>query len=182
TRPGSVSRVSRAIPSTAWQKWKPADLFRRQLAGLDAEVGEANRRARTARLGNTRCKRAPRRENAVVFLPRNCACLISAPRRRQAKRGHLHEQPDGESSSDDGDVLPSDQIAFQNPDGGSGIPFGYLRHQNADRSSWIEPEGQSVAGESAPGRVYRPNRCYSRFDGKAPRRACSRPDRRREFF
>ena len=42
-------------------------------------------------------------------------------------RSDLHEQPHGEPSPDDGDVLSANQIALQSPDGRAGVPFRYLR-------------------------------------------------------
>ncbi len=100
----------------------------------------------------------------------------------KAGRSHLHEQPDGESAPDDGDILSANEIALQNPDGRSGFPFRHLRDQNTDRSSWTRSEGCAHSRATAQRRVHGANRRHCRSDREARRSARGRLDCRRELF
>ncbi len=76
----------------------------------------------------------------MVLVSRSSARAGSAARWCEATRSHLHEQPYGEPSLDDGDFLPADEIALQNFNGRAGISFRHLRHQDSDRASWARSE------------------------------------------
>src|SRR5205814_7862147 len=114
---GPLAPVPGKISSAARQGWQTSHLFRRQFVRADAESGPGNCRSGTGRLGETRRRRAPRREDAMVFVPRDVARTDRAHGRRKTSRSDLHEQPDGESSPDDGDVLLADEIKIQNLNG-----------------------------------------------------------------
>ena len=46
----------------------------------------------------------------MVLISRDAARADGATRRRKTERSHLHEQPDGEPSPDDGHVLSANEI------------------------------------------------------------------------
>src|SRR5947208_6338414 len=131
-RAGSAARISRAILPSTGQRWQAADLFCREFARPDAEIGESSRRGGIKQLGKAWGGRSSRRGNAVVFVSRSIARNDGAPRWRKTNRSDLHEQPHGESSPDDGDILSADKITLQDPNGRTGFSFRHVRHQNAN--------------------------------------------------
>src|SRR5438874_5722639 len=168
-RAGSAARISRAILPSSGQRWQAADLFCREFARPDAEIGESSRRGGIEQLGKAWRGRSSRGGHAVVFLSRGAERTDGASHWHEAKRSHLHEQPDGESSPNDGHILSADQIALQDLDGRTGFSFRHLRDQNTDRAPWARCEGYAHSRASAQRRDHNWNGRHSRSHQQARR-------------
>src|SRR5438874_6090391 len=162
-RAGSAARISRAILPSTGQRWQAADLFCREFARPDAEIGESSRRGGIEQLGKAWRGRSSRGGHAVVFLSRGAERTDGASHWRKTGRSDLHEQSHGESSHDDGHVLSADQIALQDLDGRTGVSFRHVRDQNANRASRARSQRYAYSRATAQGRVHDPNgrRCRS---------------------
>src|SRR5947208_6956061 len=113
------------------------------------ETGKTNSRRRTGNLVKAWRRCVSRCRHAVVHVSPEFARAGGAACWREGGRSDLHEQPYGEPSPDDGDVLSANEIALQTPDGRSGVPFRYLRDQDTDHSSWARPERRACSGTPA---------------------------------